>query len=219
MKYPKDYINKVICGDSLEILKQMPDKCVDLVLTDPPYGIGYQGENRPNELKYIKIQNDNRELDYKVLIVELRRIAKKIIMFGAENFYRDLPRQGRWICWDKRLTENADRMLGSAFELAWVDTDSGYYKMYRVLHGGVVNADSKELKGRLHPTQKPVELMKKILNDYSEENQTILDPFLGSGTTAVAAKQLGRKFIGIELSEKYCEIARRRLEQETLFNN
>src|SRR3990167_6180919 len=133
----EEYLNKVICADSLEFMKQLPDKCIDLVLTDPPYGIGYDNKarNRPNESKYDDIKNDFGELDYEKLIVELRRIAKKVIIFGAENFYKDLPHRGRWICWDKRLTENADKMLGSSFELAWVDTDSGYYRTYRVLHG------------------------------------------------------------------------------------
>ena len=101
-------------------------------------------------------------------------------------------------------------MLGSSFELAWVDVRSGYYKTYRVLHGGVVNADSKE-GARFHPTQKPVLLMKKIIIDYTEKDALILDPFLGSGTTAVACKELDRRFIGIEKEPKYVAIAKERL--------
>lgn len=214
MKYPEDFINKIICGDCLDILKEIPDKSVELVLTDPPYGITYQGEKRPNETIYNNIENDNKELDYKKVIAELERVGKKVIIFGAENFYKDLPHKGRWMCWDKRVSESADKMLGSAFELAWINVSSGYYKMYRVLHGGVVNDDG--VGQRFHPTQKPIRLMKKIILDYSKENDTIIDPFLGSGTTAVAAKALKRNFIGIEISEKYCEIARQRLRQDIL---
>lgn len=218
MKNWEEMINTVVQGDCLEIIKHFPDKSIDLILTDPPYGINYKGENRPNEINYDDIQNDNKQINYKVLIKEFRRIAKKTIIFGAENFYQDLPHQGRWICWDKRLTENADKMLGSAFELAWVDVESGYYKMYRVLHGGVVNADNylKQGSQRFHPTQKPTELMAKIIQDFTENDDLVLDPFVGSGTTCIAAKQLGRNFIGIELSEKYCKIARQRLKQDIL---
>ena len=196
-------------GDCLEIMKQFEDKSFDLVLTDPPYGIGYKGENRPNETKRDVIENDNREINYKSLIIELERLGKDVIIWGANNFSRDLPHNGRWICWDKRLSEKADRMLGSPFELAWSNRETGYYKMYRILHGGAVNADGYGIK-RVHPTQKPIELMRRIIEDY--KSNFILDPFMGSGTTLIAAKQLGRKAVGIEIVEKYCKIAKQRLE-------
>jgi site-specific DNA-methyltransferase (adenine-specific) len=209
-----DMIGKVHCADCLEFMKQIPDKSIDLVLTDPPYGIDYNknDRNRPNESHYENIENDNLQLNYSVLIRELQRISIKLIVFGAESFYKDLPHRGRWICWDKRLCEKADKMLGSSFELAWVDTDSGYYKTYRVLHGGVVNDDGQG--ERIHPTQKPINLFAKIIKDFSKEGNIILDPFVGSGTTAIACERLGRKWIGIEISDKYCEIARKRILQE-----
>ena len=212
MKFPDDYINKIIQGDCLEVMKGIPDKSVALILTDPPYGIDYQGSKRPNEADWDKIKNDEKEMDFSFL---LKRPERKII-FGANNFLKQLPHKGRWICWDKRLTEKADNMLGSPFELAWCDDKTGYYKMYRVLHGGVVNADYMESKKRFHPTQKPVELIKKILMDFTKEGDIILDPFLGSGTTAVACKQLKRNYIGIEISPEYCKIAEDRLRQELL---
>lgn len=217
MKYPDDFLNKVIQGDCLEVMKQMPDKCVDLVVTDPPYGIAYQGESRPNEKIYDKIENDNLEINYKELIRELQRIGKQVIIFGAENFYQDLPYKGRWICWDKRSEKLENEVLGSPFELAWTDKETGYYRLYRVIHGGFINADRAEIgQARVHPTQKPVRLMGKIIVDYTSEDEIILDPFLGSGTTAVAAKLLKRNYIGIEISEKYCKIAEERLRQEIL---
>ena len=104
-------------------------------------------------------------------------------------------------------------MLGSPFELAWRNIDHGYDTMIRLMHGGVVNAD-RDGK-RFHPTQKPAQLMIRIMKLYPGA-ETICDPFMGSGTTLVAAKQLGRKAIGIEIEEKYCEIAVRRLSQEML---
>jgi len=218
----KDILNKVHNADCLEFMKEMPNKSVDLVLTDPPYGIDFippnkkwSGESNDFEI----IENDGGEIDYKFLINELERIAFKVIIFGAENFYSELPHSGRWICWDKRPSHVTNEMAGSAFELAWSNQTEGFYKMYRVIHGGVVNDDSLigNNQKRFHTTQKPVKLFSQIISDYSEEGDTILDPFLGSGTTAVACKQLKRNYIGIEISEKYCEIARRRLEQEQLF--
>lgn len=186
------------------------DKEFDLVLTDPPYGIGYEGEHRPNEKKYNAMENDNGEIDYKGLIAELERIGEDVIIWGANNFPQALPHSGRWICWDKRLSEKADRILGSPFELAWTNRKNGYYKMYRVLHGWAISADGQDMK-RVHPTQKPVKLMFRIIQDYKAS--TILDPFVGSGTTLLAAKKLGKKSVGIEISEKYCEIAAKRLER------
>ena len=206
------YLNKVINADCLEIMREMPDKCVDLVLTDPPYGIDYQGENRPSEKTYSNIENDSGQIDYAELIKEFERIGNTVIIFGAENFYQSLPHKGRWICWDKRPEQLTNEVLGSPFELAWMNKVSGYYKIYRVIHGGFVNAD-RQLSGkdRLHPTQKPVRLFSHIIQDFSKESDLILDPFLGSGTTAVACKQLKRNFIGIEISPEYCKIAESRL--------
>ena len=213
------YLNKIICGDCLEILKELPDNSVDLVLTDPPYGINYDNKdlNRQSPENFGKIENDNGEIDYLNLITEFQRISKMVIVFGAINFMQDLPYKGIWICWDKRTKIEADKVFGSPFELAWCNKISGYDKIYRIMHGGVINADRKELKKRVHPTQKPVELMKRIIEDFSKEDDIVLDPFLGSGTTAVACKQLKRNYIGIELSEEYCFIAKKRLEQDVLF--
>jgi site-specific DNA-methyltransferase (adenine-specific) len=211
-------INQIICGDCLEVMKTFPDKSIDLVLTDPPYGIAYDNDKlrRHSSEHFGKIENDNGELDYKELIIELMRIGKRVIIFGAINFLRDLPYKGIWICWDKRTKIEADGVFGSPFELAWCDKIGGYDKIYRVMHGGVINNDGKN-SPRFHPTQKPIQLMGLIMKDFSNENDLILDPFLGSGTTAVAAKQLHRRYIGLEISQKYCDIAKSRLGQEVLF--
>jgi DNA modification methylase len=212
-----DLIGKVTCGDCLPILKSLPDKCIDLVLTDPPYGISYNNDDlaRKSNASYADIQNDNGELDYKVLIAEFMRVSKRTIVFGAINFLKDVPYKGIWICWDKRTKIEADGVFGSPFELAWCDKIGGYDKIYRVMHGGVINADGAN-QPRFHPTQKPVSLMEYCLRDFSDDNAIILDPFLGSGTTAVACKKLNRRFIGLEISEEYCKIARQRLAQGVL---
>ena len=200
-------------GDCLELMKDIPDGSVDCVITDPPYGIGYDNKklNRKSSKDYGKIKMDSGEIDYKKMIQEMQRIAKRTIIFGAINFFHSLPYKGIWLCWDKRTKVEADGLFGSPFELAWCDKIGGYDKIYRLMHGGVVNADGANCP-RMHPTQKPVLLMKTIIQDFSEEGQTICDPFMGSGTTGVACAQTGRKFIGIELDPKYFQIAKRRIE-------
>ncbi len=205
-------LHEIIHGDCLEIMKGMADKCVDLVLTDPPYGISYNNNklNRKSNATYSDIANDNGELDYKSLIQELMRIGKRVVIFGAINFFKDLPYKGIWICWDKRTKEEADGLFGSPFELAWCDKIGGYDKIYRIMHGGVINNDGAS-SPRFHPTQKPIQLMQRIMQDFSKEGDLILDPFAGSCTTLIACKQLNRRCICIEKEEDYVKICHERL--------
>jgi len=199
---------KIIHGDCREIMKNWRDNRL-LILTDPPYQINYENiqGTRRNERKRERIIGDKKgELDLTFLFKrpELR------IIFGAENNWRLIPCEGRWICWDKRSLKTGERMLGSGFELAWVSKDSGYYKLYRVMHVGFFNNDNPG-RPRFHPTQKPVNLMKAILKDFAKKDSIILDPFVGSGTTCIAAERLGLKWIGIEIDKEYCKIARERI--------
>lgn len=208
MKLP---IGKIIHGDCRKILPKISP--IDLILTDPPFGIDYtkiQG-TRQKEKKRKVIVGDKKAMNFSFLF---NRPELKII-FGAENFWNQIPNKGRWLCWDKRVTVGPE-MIGSAFELAWISKKMGYYKMYKIQHGGVVNADS--IRGnnqpRYHPTQKPIKLMAAIIRDFSKPGDIILDPFVGSGTTCIAAEREGRRWIGIEIDEEYCKIARRRIEIE-----
>ncbi len=142
----------------------------------------------------------NDEVPSQEVFNEIFRISKNQIICGGNYF--SLPPTRCFIAWDKR---QAMPTL-SACEYIWTSFDRPA-KLFSI--------SSTDLN-RQHPTQKPVELIKYLISKFSEEVETVFDPFLGSGTTAVAAKQLGRKYIGIELSEKYCEIARQRLRQDTL---
>ena len=199
-------------GDCREILPGLGR--FDLLLTDPPYGIDYsaQNQNLPNATIRDNIAGDD-SVELASFAVASVEQASNAVIFGANCFPQLLPHRGRWLCWDKRICENADKMLGSPFELAWENRHSGFDSMVRVLHGGVVNADGGK---RQHPTQKPVALFRRIVQRYKNA-QTILDPFAGSGTTLVAAKLEGRKAVGIEINERYCEIAAKRLAQGVLF--
>ena len=183
----------------------------DLLLTDPPYGISY--EHPATKGKWNQIENDD-SLIVAEWVVSRSMMFKDAVIFGANYFPELLPHRGRWVCWDKRITEAADKMLGSPFELAWMNKTSGFDVMIRKLHGGVVNADGGK---RIHPTQKPSGLFRQIIERVAPEANCVVDPFMGSGSVLLASKLEGKKAIGIEIEEKYCEGAAKRLEQGVLF--
>jgi len=207
-------MNEIICADCLEVLKSMPDKSVDLILTDPPYGIGigaigYAGDGgAPHGIGDASWDTARVDSEY---IHECMRVGENVIVFGG-NYYADLlPASRCWIVWYKKagLEDLPNKMFADA-ELAWTSFDRNTVVCDVRWHGFI--RDSREAK-TIHPTQKPLEVMRWILERFSEEGDTILDPFAGSGTTCVAAKILGRKYIGIEISPVYAEIARKRVEQ------
>ena len=128
---------------------------------------------------------------------EILRIGKGVIICGGQFFTDKLFPNGHWIVWDKKGNIDFDNPFGDC-ELAWTNIKRKSVKKYTAIQQGFIT----EEKDRFHPTQKPLHLFKKIIEDYSEKDNLIIDPFLGSGTTVVAAKQLGRKYIGIELSKE-----------------
>ena len=205
-------------GDCLQIMKEFPDNSFDLCLTDPPYGINIcksgtvGGENLAKVKDYGKCEWDSK-IPTKEYFDEMFRLSTNQIIFGGNYFIEHLTNTPCFIVWDKNNTENfAD------CELAWTSFKSAT-KMVKFTWNGFIQGNMKEKDYRQHPTQKPNSVMKWILRKYSEPNQTILDPFLGSGTTLVACKELGRKGIGIEISEEYCAIAKKRIQntQKDLF--
>lgn len=214
LKNWQDGINQVICGDSLELMKMMPDKCIDLVLTDPPYGINAdKGVGGFGSSKTDKHFNDNwdKKIPDKKFFDEILRIGKNIVIWGGQFMTEFLPPNGHWIVWDKKGDIAFDNPFGDC-EIAWTNINKKSVKKYTIIQQGFI---SKE-KQRYHPTQKPVELFMNILRDYGD-NKIIFDPFMGSWTTARACKDLGRNFLGCELEEKYCLIGENRLKQQNLF--
>lgn len=211
MKELEPYLNKITQGDCLEVLKQLPDKCIDLVLTDPPYGINadkgsnFYGHTGGREY------NDNWDsiTPPKEVFEELLRIGKKVIIFGGNFFTDKLPVNGHWIFWDKKGDIAFDNPFGDG-ELAWTNIDRKSVKKYVSIQQGFISDE----KVRFHPTQKPVGLFKKIIEDYNTGG-VILDCYLGSGTTVIACKELGLDFIGIEKEQKYVDIANERLSKMT----
>lgn len=205
-------INQIICGDCLEVIKEWPDGCVDLVLTDPPYGIG-ENAHRNNSRGKLAKTTDYGTYDWdkqKVSdghVLELVRVSKNQIVFGGNYYGAVLGNTRCYIVWDK---DNGGNDFADC-ELAWGSFKSSVRKItYR--WNGMLQEPGRPKEKRLHPTQKPLAVMLWILEKYSEPGQLIVDGFCGSGTTCVAAKMLGRDYIGIDISKEYCQIARERLE-------
>ena len=196
-----DLIGKITCADCIDILKQLPDRCIDLVLTDPPYGIERFNRKEGGNSEKIKSFGDldkdwNKIKPTEEVFAEMLRVSKKAIIFGMNNFV--LPTTEHFIVWDKM-----QKMPSFAeCELAWSNC-SKPAKIYRV----------RFEMGKMHPAQKPVELFELLLRDYSNENDLVLDYFSGSGTTAVACHNLKRRFICIERDREYCEASIKRLEE------
>jgi len=203
-----ELVQEVIEGDCLEIMRGFKDKQFDLVLTDPPYGL-------PNE-------------DFDMVresLVEMRRVSKMLIII---------------LDWRNPLTVEDGKFAEIVWEYGWISggrtKSNHFYPTHNTIHflgEDMFSFDTKEgsiIKRRAgfssprqcsyakksgHPFEKPVKLMQYLLD--RSDAKTILDPFMGSGTTLVAAKYLNRNATGIEISPKYCEIARTRLSQEMLF--
>lgn len=218
-----DLIGKITCADCLDILKHLPDKCVDLVLTDPPYGIKYaRGKNAFGNTITEKIPT-TKDLDWdsetpeQIIFDEMLRVSKKAIIFGGNYFTDKLPVSKCWIVWDKVGENKFDNPFADV-ELAWTN-DSKVCKKITCIQQGFINEDKSQ--PRIHPTQKPLKLFETILSDYSKENDLVLDCFSGSGTTAVACHNLKRRFICIEKDPEYWKASCERLEQaqrqQTLF--
>lgn len=210
-------LNKIYCMDCLEGLKKIPDNSVDLVLTDPPYGIGADKGSGHYGHTAQRNYNDNwdNETPSKEYFDELLRIGKIVIIFGGNYFTDKLPIGTHWIVWDKINNIKFDNPFSDC-ELLWTNINRKSVKKYICIQQGFVK-DNDLNNQRVHPTQKPLKLIREIIKDYMQEDGVVLDAFMGSGTTAVACKQLGRKFIGFEISPEYCKIAEKRLAQEVLF--
>lgn len=182
-------------GDCLEALKSMPDKSVDAVITDPPYGIGIS--SNPFRQKFAKQNWDERPMTEEALS-EIIRVSRYQVIWGGNYF--PLPPSKGFIVWDKCQPL---KFTSSMVEQAWTNLDKPA-KMLRL----DVKSYTKE-----HPTQKPVELMKFCIDYLPADALTVLDPFMGSGTTAIACIQMGRNFIGYEVDPGYFAIAERRVAE------
>jgi DNA modification methylase len=188
-------------GDCLEILPTLPK--VDAVITDPPYGIGKDGQKRTTGghggRKEYAFLGWDRERPPVYAFVLMMNAAPVHVIWGGNYFADILPASQKWLVWDK-----GQRINQSDGELA-------YTSMQGALRINTMNRVELLTDGAEHPTQKPVRLMTWCI-EQAGNPQTVLDPFMGSGTTGVACANLGRKFIGIEIERKYFDIACERID-------
>lgn len=214
--YYQDNSVTIYHGDCRDILPTLDP--VDLVLTDPPYGIGEAaGKNKSRGLLAASKDYGNAKWDDKPIDIDLIHLVlgagNNTILFGG-NYYALNP-NGCWLIWDK---QNGETDFADC-EMAWTNLPGA---VRRIIYKwqGMLQQNMRDKDERKHPTQKPLSVMKWCIDQADlktkKEITTILDPFMGSGTTLRAAKDLGRKAIGIEIEEKYCEIAAKRMSQEVL---
>ena len=202
-----DYIE---CGDCLGLMKGIPDKSIDLIVTDPPYGKkADKGTNGFGISKNRRYQGgwDNQRPD-KQMFDEMFRISKNLIIFGANYFCDMLPFSNHWIFWDKKGDISFKNPFADG-ELIYTTFTSPIKRVVFKQQGFITDSKDK----RYHPTQKPSELIQMLIEQYSNEGDIILDPFLGSGTTAVACVNTNRHYIGFELDPQYYDIACKRLDE------
>ena len=191
------FINKVIQGDCLEVMKDIPDKSVDLILTDPPYGI--------TKAKWDIVPS-------KEYFEEIFRIGKKVIIFGGH--YMNLPTKDGWIIWNKipfLKTTNQAEFIYTSFLKKNIIIDFRFA-------GNCVGTNKPDYKREkvFFTSEKPKEFLQLLLEKYTEPGDIILDPFAGSGTTGVACKNTNRNYILIEKEPEYCDIIKERVGCEII---
>ena len=205
-------LNKIYNEDCLLTMSRMEDKSIDLIVTDPPYGIAItRKRNNYGTATHCSRINTNEEWDDDVptaeVFAEIFRVSKNQIVFGANYFWGYFYATPCYIVWDKR--GSLPSVPFAPTEFAWTSFDKQPKKYTVINHGFITDVDEK----REHPTQKPLKLIAGIVSDFTDSTMTIYDPFLGSGTTAVACEKLGRRWIGSEINPDYCKIAEKRIRE------
>lgn len=231
------YLGKIHNVECLEFMKQLPDKCVDLVLTDPPYGIDYLSNWADSRSK---IYHDDLEAWQTSLPNWLKECSRILTDNGccccccsgggktpvSAIFTLEFIKHFNLIqtvIWDKMALGMGWKYRPSYETVVVGSKSKSDYAFYdtSLKVSNIFRCNKIIRKKGDHPTPKPVKLMKHFIKLHTQENDIIFDPFMGSGTTAVAAYQLGRRWFGCEISEEYCDIANKRIKDEmnNLFEN
>lgn len=200
--------------DAKELLKSFLDNKRIVIITDPPYGINLNLKwlsdiniakgKQPNKADH-QIAEDNKPFDATHLFCYKRRL-----IFGFPYIY-DKEATG-WLVWDKQPKID-ERGIVTPVEVASTTLRKGY-DIFRVMWGGFMRDDDITEKRYKHPTQKPVKLMRRLIEKFTKEGDLIIDPYCGSGSTLVACAKLGREFIGCDINPEYCKIANLRIQKE-----
>jgi site-specific DNA-methyltransferase (adenine-specific) len=215
--YYEDRLVTLYHADCGEVIGSVvAPETVALLLTDPPYGVSERtnrkaaGRGKLAECNdFPPVHGDDKPFDPTPLLA-----FKRAVLFGANYFSERLPPSPSWIIWDKRdgipSNDNAD------VELAWSNL-GGPARCFRHIWNGMIKA-SERGERRVHPTQKPVALAQWVIGQHTQPGEVVFDPYAGSGSVLVAAKNLGRRAIGVEIERRYCDEIVRRLAQEILFS-
>ena len=207
------FISEVTNEDCMEGMARYPDKYFDLAIVDPPYGIGEDGgKNHTRGKKSIAKNykpfygNDLNSMSVEYFN-ELKRISKNQIIWGANHFVENIPQSNSscWIVWDK---QNGDNDFADC-ELAYTSFKTAV-RMFTFRWNGMLQQDMKNKEFRIHPTQKPVALYKWLLHNYAKQGDKILDTHLGSGSSRIAAYEMGFDFTAFELDTEYFEAQEKR---------
>lgn len=214
--------NTVYNCDCLELMREMEKQGIvaDWLITDPPYAISYAndvaksngqkyGNAKAKKGVYTQKDWDNERLTKEYFDL-MFKVSKNQIIFGG-NYYTDyLPPTKSWIVWDKRCTDNLRNDFADC-ELAFCS--KGVARVFHYLYNGMLQEDMKNKDERFHPTQKPTQLITRLINYYTKEGDLILDCFMGSFTTAIACHKTGRRYIGAELDKEYFDKGTERLNK------
>ncbi len=205
-----NYYNRIFNEDCLPFMKRLPDKSIDLCLTDPPYGKkaakGTNGFGIAKNRRYIG--NWDNAIPTQEIFDEIFRISKNAIIFGGNYFCHILPPSNCWIVWDKK----GDIAFQNPFadcELIYTTFKKPIKKIIFKQQGFITDSKDK----RYHPTQKPSELVEALIEQFTNAGDIIFDPFIGSGTTAISCIHTNRNYIGCEIDNGYFEIAQKRISE------
>ncbi|MBO5713837.1 MAG: site-specific DNA-methyltransferase [Clostridia bacterium] len=223
----EQYINKIICSDCLDILKQLPDKCVDLVLTDPPYIVEcHGGTNSALAKRTAKVRDSiefmANDFDFVGISTELLRISTNIVMFCSNaqisrtmSFFETNGLRTTLCVWDKTNPAplGFNKMVNNLEYIVIARGKGAYYNNDLPIEKKFMSFRYPTPANKKHPATKPLELFSDLINLFSKENDLVLDCFSGSGTTAVACHNLKRRFICIEKDPEYWKASCERLEQ------
>lgn len=215
MKLP---VNQIILGDCLEIMQDFADNSVDLIFADPPYNAKDIG---PNKRKYSLGQMQLPEAEYRTWckrwFTEAQRISKRIVLTPGIANTHAYPQPNWQINWHKPAAVSFNRYGGfNVWEPIFI---YGKLPKGKRLPQDYLLVNTRNFGNpieRQHPCPKPLSLMRKLLDTFLDDEEIVLDPFMGAGTTARAAKDQNKRFIGIELNPAYIELANKRLAQEVL---
>ncbi len=218
-------IDRIYCGDCLDLMREIPDKSVDLVLTDPPYGIEYQSNWCKDGPRFEKIVNDDAPcIEWLSDAFRVTAPDGSLVCFSrwdVEWVFKEAIeacgyRVKSQIVWDRVVHGMGDLkgQFAPRHDVAWFATVSEEFEFKGQRPPSVLTFQRPPPEAMVHPTQKPIALFERLILSLTSPGDTVLDPFLGSGTTAIACLRTGRHYIGIEKHEPYFLKAQERIDKE-----